>query len=86
MSCCSHPVDVLLGVIRWVILDDPVHCWNVQPTCGNISAQQDALVSLAELKKGAGALGLLLLAVNVLDWYVNVVEQLATQTNSSKAV
>jgi hypothetical protein len=31
---------------------------------------------LAELEKGAGALGLLLLAVDVFDWDVDVVEQL----------
>lgn len=68
-------MNVLLGVIWWVILDDPVNCRNVQATRSNIRAQQDALVRLAELKEGAGALRLLLLAVDVLHRDVNVVEQ-----------
>lgn len=75
----THPVDVLLGIIWWVILDDPVHCGDVQATSRHISAQQDALVCLAELKKGGGALGLLLFAVDVLHGDVDVVEQLAAR-------
>ena len=69
-------MNVLLGIIWRIILDDPVHCWDVQPSGRHISAQQDPLVRLAELKEGAGALLLLLLAVDVFHWDVNVVEQL----------
>jgi hypothetical protein len=69
-------VDVLLGVIWGVVLDDPVHCRDVQATRCHVCAQQDALVRLAELKEGAGALLLLLLAVDVLHRDVDVVEQL----------
>jgi hypothetical protein len=79
----THPVDVLLGIIRRIILNDPVYCRNVQPTRCHIRAQQDALVCLAELEKGGGALGLLLLAVNVLHGNVNVVEQLAAMNSRS---
>lgn len=41
-----HPVDVLLWVIGWVILDDPVHSWYIQPPRGHICAQKDALLRL----------------------------------------
>ncbi len=52
-----------LGVIWRVVLDDPVHLGDVQPSCCNVSTQQDARVSVAELEEGGGAFGLLLLSL-----------------------
>lgn len=77
-------MDVLLWIIWWVVLYDPVNCRNIQPTSRHVCAQQDALVRLAEFKEGAGALGLLLLAVNVLHRDVNVVEQLTAAKKGAK--
>jgi hypothetical protein len=76
-QAAAYPMNVFLWIIRGIVLDDPVHGGDVQATRSNVCAQQDALVCLAELEEGGGALGLLLLAVNVLHGYVNVVEQLA---------
>lgn len=52
-----------LWVIRWIILDDPVHLWDIQAPCSNICTEQDARVSIAELEEGGSALRLLLLAL-----------------------
>lgn len=59
-ECC---LDVDLGVVRGVVLDDPVHLRDVQPAGCHICAQQDARVCVAELEEGGGAFGLLLLSL-----------------------
>mmetsp|Transcript_86 Transcript_86/g.336 ORF Transcript_86/g.336 Transcript_86/m.336 type:complete len:256 (-) Transcript_86:293-1060(-) len=69
-------MDVLLGVVRGVELDDPVHRGDVKAPCRHVGAQQDALLRLAELEERGGPLGLLLVAVNVLDRNVDVVQEL----------
>lgn len=55
--------DRYLGVVRRIVLDDPVHLWDVQPSGGHVSAQQDPRVGVAELEEGGGAFGLLLFAL-----------------------
>ena len=77
------PVNVFLGVIRGVILDDPVHGRNIQATSCDICAEQDARLSLAELEEGGRALLLLLLAVDVLHRDVHVVEQLRVELHAA---
>lgn len=60
-SCSADPVDVFLGVIWGVILYDPVHLGDVQASGRHVGTQQDARVSVTELKEGGGTLRLLLL-------------------------
>lgn len=50
-----------LGVIWGVILHDPVHLGDVQPSSCHISTQQDPRVSVTELEECGGTFGLLLL-------------------------
>lgn len=52
-----------LGVIWRVVLHDPVHLGDVQPSSCHVCAQQDAGVSVAELEEGGGTFGLLLFAL-----------------------
>lgn len=58
-----HRLFGYLGVVRGVVLDDPVHLGDVQSSGGHVRAQQDPRVGVAELEEGGGALGLLLLAL-----------------------
>lgn len=60
-SCCGWGRGRYLGVIRGVVLDDPVHLGDVQTSGRHVRAQQDARVRVAELEEGGGALRLLLL-------------------------
>lgn len=62
-----HPVDVLFGVVRRVVLNDPVHRRNVEPSGSHIRAEQDACLRLVEIQEGARSPLLLLLAMNVLQ-------------------
>lgn len=81
----AHPVNVLLGIVRGIVLYDPVHSRDVQAASSNISTEQDALVCLAELEESAGSFGLLLLPMDVLDWNVDVIEQLTSRGNNSSS-
>lgn len=63
----AHSVNVLLGVVRGVILDDPVHCGDVQPPGSHICAEQDTFLGLVEVQERRGPPLLLLLAVYVLQ-------------------
>jgi hypothetical protein len=51
-SSSTYSVDVVLGIIGRVILDNPVNIWEVKTSLCNISAEEDALLSLTELKVG----------------------------------
>lgn len=70
----SNSVDVVIGIIRRVILNDPVDLWEIKSSLGDISAEEDTCFGLAELKVGACPLLLLLLSVDVLHGDVHVVE------------
>lgn len=78
-SCSAHSVDVLLGVIWGIILDDPVDLRDVQAPGSHICTEQDPGVSITELEEGGGPLGLLLLPVDGHDGQVDVVEQLVVE-------
>ena len=68
-------MNVLFWVIRRVVLHDPVHRRDVQPSGSHVRAEQDALVLLAELEEGRGSLLLLLFAVDVHHRNVNIIQQ-----------
>ena len=57
------PVYVFFGVIRRIILYDPIDGWDVQASGCHISTEQDAGLSLTELKEGGRPFLLLLLAM-----------------------
>ena len=46
----AHPVDVLLGVVRRVVLHDPVHVRDIQAAGSHVRTQQDPRVSIAILQ------------------------------------
>lgn len=52
-----------LGIIRRVVLDDPVHLGNVEAARRHVGTQQDAGVGVTELEEGGGPFGLLLFAL-----------------------
>lgn len=52
-----------LRVVWRVVLHDPVHLGDVEPSGGHVRAQQDARVGVAELEEGGGPFGLLLFAL-----------------------
>lgn len=54
---------IYLRIIRWVILDDPVHLRDIQTSSSYVGAQQNARVGVAELEEGGGSFGLLLLSL-----------------------
>ena len=72
-------MDVVVGIIWGVVLDHPVHFGEVQAALGDICAEEDSTFSLEELQVSAGALLLLLLAMNVAHLDVNVVQQVAVK-------
>ena len=77
-SCSSaDSMDVVLGIIWWIELDNPVNIWEVQASLGHVCAQENACLGLGELEIGGGSLLLLLLSMDVFDWNVNVIEQIA---------
>lgn len=74
-GCAAHSMDVVFGIIGRVVLDDPVDLREVEASLGNVRAQENACLRLAELKVGRSTLLLLLLSVNVLDRDVHIVEE-----------
>ena len=75
-ACPADSVDVVIRIIGRVVLDDPVHLREIKTTLSNISTEQDAGISLAELEVGRRALLLFLFSVDILHRDVNVVEEI----------
>ena len=75
----SDAMNVLLGVVRRVILDDPVDGGDVESARRHVGAEQDALGGVDELEEDGGAALLFLLAVDGEDGDVDVVEQLRVE-------
>ena len=75
----AHAVNVLLGVVWRVVLDDPVHCGDVQAARRDVGAEQHARLGVDELEEDGGAALLLLLAVDAHDGDVDVVQQLRVE-------
>ena len=57
-------MDVVTRIIWRVVLDDPVHAWNIEATSSDVSAKQDSRLGIAELEEGICTLLLFLLALN----------------------
>lgn len=72
----ADSVNVIFWIIWGVELNDPVNIWEVETSLCNICAQEDTSLSLAELKVGRSTLLLLLFTMNVLNWDVNVVQEI----------
>ena len=72
----TDTVNIVIRIIGRVVLDDPIDLREVKASLGNVSAQKNASLGLTELKVGRCTLLLFLLAVNVLKWYVDVIEQI----------
>jgi hypothetical protein len=76
-SCgTTDTVNVVSGVIRRVELDDPVDGGNIETTGSHIGTDQGSSLCVAEFEESIGALLLLLLAVQVENREVDVVEKL----------
>ena len=78
-------MDVVIGIIWRVVLHDPVDLREVKSTLGHICANQDAFLALGELEVGASPLLLLLLAMNLLDRGVDIIEQVRVELDSIAA-
>jgi len=68
-------MDVIIWIIWRIVLNNPVYLWEVKAALGYIGANEDALVSLGEFEVNRSALLLFLLAVDILDRDINVVEK-----------
>jgi len=68
-------MNVIIRIIWGVKLDNPVNFREIKTSLGHICAEQNAFLSLAELKVSTGTLLLLLLSMDVLHWHVHIVEQ-----------
>jgi hypothetical protein len=79
LSACS--IDEHIGKRQL-----PPSCYNQSWPLASMQGKPLSNVAhLAKLEKGRGSLGLLLLAVDALDGYVNVVEQLAVELDAVAA-
>ena len=72
----TNSVDIIVGIIWGIILDNPVNFGEIKTSLSYICTQKNPCLSLAKLKVGRCSLLLLLLTMNVLNWYVNIVEQI----------
>ena len=70
----AYPVDVVFGVVGWVVLQDPVDGGDVEPAGGDVGAEEGACRGVDELEEGGGAFLLLLFAVEGEVGEVDVVE------------
>ena len=69
----AHSMNIILGVIWRIILNDPIDVREVKTPLRDISAQKNARFSLCEFKISGSPLLLLLLAMDILDWDVHVI-------------
>lgn len=72
-------MNVLLGIIRRIVLDDPVHCRDVQSTRCHVGTEQYARLGIDELEEDRGASLLLLLSVDTHHRNVDIIEQLCVE-------
>ncbi|KAI9881319.1 MAG: hypothetical protein M1823_006666 [Watsoniomyces obsoletus] len=74
-GCSADTVDVVLGVIRRVELDNKVHSRDIQASSSNVSADKNAVFGIAELEESVGPLLLFEIAVEFENREINVVEE-----------
>jgi hypothetical protein len=75
-------MDVVFGVIGGVELDDPVDHREVETSLGYICAQKGPRLCLAEFKVCRCTFLLFLFSMYVLDWYIDVVEEIRIELDS----
>lgn len=75
-------MDVVIRIIWWVELDNPVNFREVKTSLSDICAKKDTCIGLAEFKVSRSAFLLLLLSVNVLHLDVYIVEQIRIKLDS----
>ena len=78
-TCSAHSVDIIIGIIGRVELNDPVNLGEIKASLSDICAQKDSCFSLTEFEVSGCSLLLLLLAMDVLDRDVDVVEQIRVE-------
>ncbi len=78
-GCATYAVDVVLGVVGWVELEDPVDVGEVEAALGDVGAEEDALPATGEVEEDGRATGLLLAPVDVEDRQVNIVEEVCVE-------
>jgi len=69
-------VDVIVRIIGRVKLDHPIDLREIKTALGDVGAEENAFFGLTKLKVGRCTLLLFLFPVDVLDMYVNVIEQI----------
>lgn len=77
----SYSVNVILGVIWWIKLNNPVNIWKIETPLRNICAQKNSAFRLAKFEIRGCPLLLLLLPMNVLNRYVDVIQKVTVKFN-----
>lgn len=72
-------MDVFPDIVGRIKLDDPINALDVETSGGHISAEEDSSLIVAELIEGVQSLLLLLLAVDVHNFDVNIVEKIIVE-------
>lgn len=73
-TCSADSVDIIIGIIGRVKLDNPIDLREIKTTLSDVRAEEDARLGLTKFEVGRCALLLFLFTVDVLHWDVNVVE------------
>jgi hypothetical protein len=68
-------VDVIVGIIWRVVLDDPVNVREIEPSLGHIGTKEHSGFGLVELKVDRGSFLLFLLSVDVADLDIDIVQE-----------
>lgn len=72
-------MNVFFGIIWRVKLDDPIDVRDIQPSGGDVSAQQHPFSGIAKLIKGVQSFLLFLSSVYVQNWDVYVVQKVGVK-------
>lgn len=70
----THSMNVLLDIKRRIKLHNPIDLRDIESSSCHISAKKNSLLELSKLVESSGSLLLFLLAVDVHDTDVHVVE------------
>jgi hypothetical protein len=65
-------VNVGINILGAIVLDDPVHCGEINTTRGDICTKQDGMFSLGEFEIYRSTLGLLLSSMQLEERYSNL--------------
>ena len=84
-SSTANSMDVVLGIIWWVELHDPVNIREIETSLSNIGAKKDTRLSLSKLKISGCSLLLLLFSMDILYWNVYIVKEITIKLHSITA-